>query len=871
MHKKIYLISNIIFYVDSKTNEKKAMIFYKDGSMDYVSYEDGINASVLLAMSMDIDSIDSFKKMIYNDKIMVVSESVIESFKKTFASKHSNDTDSGASDSSVDTNKTTPIELSSTLNSDSIDSSSEPSSKNDDDSADILEFSDVQDALEVDDDDTDEQELFNKMNSRDDDFDAIEEIFNGKNKTNDFKNNNDSGEVEEKNNTFKSTPDKKDDLVQIKEEKDVDKNKNLTPTTSILSDLDKSGTESNDGVDDYILTSGDECSTKKDSNKKKDRGIRGFFKRAFNKIKKHPAVASAVVCLTALLAGFGLYSCNSKKSLTGEISNSNLSSISSKNDPKTSNDDVLLIGDNQYYEDFSFDKLISVTNNNNVSSLMTNLNTSLKGFNLNFANYYVEDGKKIKPSLKFDEVVALQNAYNDISKDDLKAYFNGADVNANDLTRAYKDASLQLMGAYVIETKQHPLDMSMLINSKEGKDFYNKYHKLFMDCKYASGDEQIRLVEEFYKNVKADFPITRDVRTEGISHSDNYDKIESYKLSVTPIIAAAEMMFQNLKVDNTLNNGDIHFLNDIGLCNYAEEKFKRIETICLTSDEIVSEPLYDQFKKAIVSALVKDNAYFIDDAHRELSKLDTFQLAVNGHFDQIITGNFKCTTTSTVVSSSNTTYSESTTTKELPIPDSEKSKIDSQIAAENAKSKSAGESAAESNRQSMQAAEDKNASKIREDVKRDEQDFQNKISSANEKIDSGNTVNEDDFGDHGVEFDENHSNSNGDLDSSVKNITTDSSSDKTNNPLPDPNVTGREFDKKGNSSVGISESQSFNEDQVDSDTDDDYYDEDFWEEEIPANNELADDYVSNEELVDNYVESLANADNSNDVGYQYTK
>ena len=89
--------------------------------------------------------------------------------------------------------------------------------------------------------------------------------------------------------------------------------------------------------------------------------------------------------------------------------------------------------------------------------------------------------------------------------------------------------------------------------------------------------------------------------------------------------------------------------------------------------------------------------------------------------------------------------------------------------------------------------------------------------------------------------------------------------------MPDPNVTGREFDKKGNSSVGISESQSFNENQVDSDTDDDYYDEDFWEEEIPANNELADDYVSNEELVDNYVESLANADNSNDVGYQYTK
>ena len=72
MHKKIYLISNIIFYVDSKTNEKKAMIFYKDGSMDYVSYEDGINASVLLAMSMDIDSIDSFKNAVASATAFII-------------------------------------------------------------------------------------------------------------------------------------------------------------------------------------------------------------------------------------------------------------------------------------------------------------------------------------------------------------------------------------------------------------------------------------------------------------------------------------------------------------------------------------------------------------------------------------------------------------------------------------------------------------------------------------------------------------------------------------------------------------------------------------------------------------------------------
>ena len=71
--------------------------------------------------------------------------------------------------------------------------------------------------------------------------------------------------------------------------------------------------------------------------------------------------------------------------------------------------------------------------------------------------------------------------------------------------------------------------------------------------------------------------------------------------------------------------------------------------------------------------------------------------------------------------------------------------------------------------------------------------MQDKIDDANDKIENGDKVNEDDFGDHNVEFDDEHSNENGDLDESIKDITTSPENDKTNEELPDPNHTGQIF------------------------------------------------------------------------------
>ena len=96
------------------------------------------------------------------------------------------------------------------------------------------------------------------------------------------------------------------------------------------------------------------------------------------------------------------------------------------------------------------------------------------------------------------------------------------------------------------------------------------------------------------------------------------------------------------------------------------------------------------------------------------------------------------------------------------------------------------------NRQELQDQADKDAEAIRDEIKQDEEDLQDKIDDANDTINNGGQVNEGDFGDHNVDFDDNHSSSDGTLDDSVSDVTTDGTG--VGEELPDPNQSGSDFD-----------------------------------------------------------------------------
>jgi len=642
----------------------------------------------------------------------------------------------------------------------------------------------------------------------------------------------------------------------------------------------------------------------------------GIFKNAFNKFKKSRVAKRVVAVATAFAVaiGSGHFALN-HKSMKGEMLDSNV--ITTSQDiggdavqQVNASSNVNIVIDNSNYDNYSYEQLQSVTSNVTQKESMNSLYNTITSFNGDFASSHIEQGKDIRAALKYDEVIALQTAYNDYSKDELKAIFNGADIKSRDLVNAYKDATLQLMGAYIIETPECPVNMSYLLESDEAKNYYNKMHQMFMNANNATGQDKIDKVNAFYNQIRSDFPISEEERTEGISHSDSRNSLESYKLSVVPMVAAGEIMWQNLDVDMTLDDTSIDWLNDIGLCNYAEETFDRIETITLSSDEDIYNPTYDQYKTAIEKYLAKKGMAVIDDEHRELSKLDAFQNKVNYNFESSMSsftyssGTAYSTSsyqTSTSHTETSTTYRteetrESVSADQVPQAEREKleNKINSDIAKENEQAKAEAEKKAEETRKQIQASEDENAKKVNEEVKEDEKKLQEDISNANEKIDKNNSddnkstdtpVNEKDF-DGNVDFDNNHSDNAGNLDDSVKDITTDGTG--ADKELPDPNKTGAEFDKQAETSQAqvtdtatstntsstteqTHESHESVEDNSTYNSNNEIYEYDeVIEEEIQPTQNNNTQTTTYEEAVDNYIESQANQ-TPDEESYQYTK
>ena len=828
-------IANIVFYkVPSGADTKKqATIFYSDGSVATVSFDEGIDACEEIVKERHIQTKDAFKEMINRDIVHVVSaQEFRENYSRYVPAK---------------------IDLDMEDNKDKVASNETVVEDTKDEDKDVADITEDEEVVE-----DDKKEATPSVTP------VVGAAIPVSHKD----------EVKEESEEAK-------DVYTFDDEEEVEEDKD-----------DKDHFDGEEDFDEDVDTD----SFEEDVEEEKKPGI---FRRAWNKIKSNKLIKSVILVVTALAVACGIYSCAQRKSLVGEMNRSNLTSITNTVDNTDEDATVIFVDDedlvqSHFYDDAAISALLNRTNNKTQKTAMTHLGEAMDGFNNTFSAYYNEEGLDVRPALKFDEVVALQVAYNDYSKDQLKAYFNGADIRSEDLQRAYKDASLQLMGAYAIENSEHPVDMSMLLETEEGKAFYQRYHEAFLAAKEATGDEKIRLVTDFYKMVREDFPISQEVRTEGISHAQNYEELEAYKLSVTPMIAAGEMMWQNLNIDVTLQDGEIDFLNDLGLCNYADKTFERAELIALTSEVDKTNPTFQEYKDAFVNYYISHGIYYIDDEHRELTKLQSFQDAVNWHFDQEGEWSYQgetYTTTDTHTEThtwneTETTYHEETTSRqvdesEVPadVRQELQSQVDADIERQNEEARRAAEAAAEAERQRLQREADEQAKRVEEEVRQDAQDLQNNINQANETINNNNSdnnpsndtpVNESDLG-HGVDFDDEHSDSNGNLDSSVENITTDPTGDKTNEPLPDPNETGRDFDAEGEANANAYvapaasvETSSNNDQWVESvPVDDDYYYEDAWVED--------EEDVDYSDAVDAYVESLAEDNNSEEDSYQYQK
>ena len=495
-----------------------------------------------------------------------------------------------------------------------------------------------------------------------------------------------------------------------------------------------------------------------------------------------------------------------------------------KNDSKDEEKDsteVKKYDDNIYYKNYTFDQLLEVTTNPAQKKAMKNIGDALEWYNGPFADQFVEEDKDIRTALTWDEMVALQMAYNDYSKYDLHAIFNGSEVDSNQLTNAYKNATLQLICAYILEDEDSLLDVSKFIHDEESIAFVQKYQNLLEAVKNSSGEERTQNEKAFVNELETDFPITDEERVEGISHAD-IDITESKKLAIAPIVQAFELIERN---GFSLDSKQFNYFDTLGLCNLAEAKFDKIETITLACCEVdKTNPTYEQFKEAKIKILIEKNIYVIDDKHRDVSQYDKFKERVDGNYELTDEGFLEIkvwyeTNTYTVVKKWKvTTTKKKHKTEKIETDDRDKAvkeagedkvkkaedRVDKETEEENKKLKEEGEEQAKETQEERQKEEDQKKEELEEEVKKDDEDLQEDIKDANDKINENNKdedttndtpVNESDFDDHDVQFDPDDSNDNGDLNDSVKDTTTDGNESHDYNDLPDPNETGAAFDE----------------------------------------------------------------------------
>ncbi len=317
----------------------------------------------------------------------------------------------------------------------------------------------------------------------------------------------------------------------------------------------------------------------------------------------------------------------------------------------------------------------------------------------------------------------------------------------------------------------------------------------------------------------------------------------NYKLAVTPMVAAMEVMYQNYSIDETLTSKAIAYFNDLGMCNIAYEEFQKAEFVLEDSKLDQRYADFGELSKIIIDELKSKDAYVIDDKHRDLSQLEKFQSIVNAQFELdangAFTGGYEFSvgggSSKTVTTVKRRKIAEWTETKTRTKTETRETRTDNRDEAvkhageekikeqedkirqqddkETKENEEKANKEADKKQKEAQKEEDKKAEQKKKEaeeankqVQEDIKDINNKINENNKDHDKTNDtkINENDY--QGIDFDDNHSDDKGNLDDSVKDVTTDSTG--ANKPLPSPEDTGKKFDSQAKSSSSSSETKS---------------------------------------------------------------
>lgn len=267
----------------------------------------------------------------------------------------------------------------------------------------------------------------------------------------------------------------------------------------------------------------------------------------------------------------------------------------------------------------SVDEILKSSNiNKTKSNTLSNIWSYLKNYNITVSSKHESSVSDTRLAHTWDEAVVNYLAYNNISNEELTKVFDNYNIDITTFKETYQAGYNQDLLAYTV--LQEPTNKVDIINSQEGKDFYQKYENLII--KYNQTYDRIydnpeldTIANEFYQTVREDFSVNQ-----------SKDSIESYKLSVIPIINAFDRMVKFSDYENSLSTEEVTYFNELASFDMIEDKIKDLSST-LYSYNISSDALnenneeytYSQIKDAAITQLDLEEAYFVSDSDRDIS------------------------------------------------------------------------------------------------------------------------------------------------------------------------------------------------------------------------------------------------------------
>ena len=549
-------------------------------------------------------------------------------------------------------------------------------------------------------------------------------------------------------------------------------------------------------------------------------------KNLLNNIKNkflETALAASIVAMPSLSA------CNNKKVTDANIYETQMSGTTSAKEETSAKEGT----STKDFSKMTYEELISATTLEAQKNAMKAVGEVLDDVNVKLGSKVNE--KDIVAGISFDEATAMYVASNNLSATQIAAIYNGYSVKAGNVEENYKNA-FNLLTYNLVMADNKEVDLSKFSSDSEGVKFVSKYNNLYYAIKAAKNKEDIeKALNNFYTTFRQDYSYILNKEDIEIGFAHDYYTELNNRYEVLPLIYATALEVQYRNFTQTLTTEEINIINQYGICNELEDIFRLVQDVTNEIDcntdcivkvdecDFENNPKYTDFRKASNAklgkyAIVKGVSRKIEELTTLISKLNitfingeyTISTYENGYYYEYNSDGSVVVKEVTETTYKNTTSTNTITREEAikkfglarveEMEKEAKAKCEANIAKENEEAKKQGyyEASIVDNAITKEIERDTRAKeKI---VQEKENDFNNKINEANNQINKNNEsqtdqnkpINEKDFGDHNVTFDKNYTDGNGNLDSSVKNIGTDSKG--VEEQLPDPNETGKKFD-----------------------------------------------------------------------------